>query len=152
MKNIFNTKFPLKESYNPKYYILDATNQTLGRLSTIVSKLLRGKENPFYSPGVDLGNFVIIINANKIQISGKKELQKYYYRQSQRPGSLKKETFLELRKRIPSKILEKSIWGMLPKGVLGRIFYRRLFIYSNSLISLRKHKVVSISKLKFLHL
>lgn len=131
-------EFPLKESYIPKYYIIDATNQTLGRLCTLASKLLRGKENIFYTPGVDLGNFVIIINSNKIKLSGKKNTQKFYYRQSQRPGSLKKETFLELNKRISHRVIEKAIWGMLPKKTLGRIYYRRLFVYTNDILEINK--------------
>jgi large subunit ribosomal protein L13 len=138
-------KFPLKESYIPKYYIIDGTNQTLGRLCTLASKLLRGKENIFYTPGIDLGNFVIILNSNKIKVSGKKEKEKLYYRQSQKPGSLKKETFFELKKRISPRIIEKAIWGMLPKNVLGRIYYRRLFVYTNDILEL--NKVQNIDKL-----
>ena len=138
MTKKFFTEFPLKEAYRPKYFILDATNKTLGRLATIASKLLRGKETPTYTPGVDLGNFVIIVNANKIQVSGKKSIQKLYYRHSQRPGSLKIETFDQLKKRIPSRIIEKAVWGMLPKGVLGRTFYRRLFVYMNETLDLIK--------------
>jgi large subunit ribosomal protein L13 len=134
------TLFPKKELHIPKWFILDATGKTLGRLSTEVSKLLRGKEISFFTPGVDLGNFVIIINANKIEVSGKKELQKFYYRNSQRPGNLKIETLKDLRNRIPTRILEKAIWGMLPKGVLGRQYYRRLYIYSDSEILFAKAK------------
>jgi len=145
MTKKFFTKFPLKEAYRPKYFILDATNKTLGRLATIASKLLRGKETPTYTPGVDLGNFVIIVNANKIQVSGKKTIQKLYYRHSQRPGSLKIETFEQLKKRIPSRIIEKAVWGMLPKGVLGRTFYRRLFVYTNETLDLKKKSNTAIS-------
>jgi large subunit ribosomal protein L13 len=126
------TLFPKKECHVPKWFLLDASGKTLGRLSTEVSKLLRGKEISFFTPGVDLGNFVIIINANKIKVTGKKETQKLYYRNSQRPGNLKIETFKELRNRIPTRILEKAIWGMLPKGVLGRTYYKRLYIYANN--------------------
>lgn len=90
--------------------------KTLGRLATEVSKLLRGKEISYFTPGVDQGNFVVILNANKIEVSGNKETQKLYYRNSQRPGSLKIETFKQVKERIPSRILEKAIWGMLPKA------------------------------------
>jgi large subunit ribosomal protein L13 len=135
-----NIEFPLKESYIPKYYIIDATNQTLGRLCTLASKLLRGKENSFYTPGIDLGNFVIIINSNKVKLSGKKETQKIYYRQSQRPGSLKKETFLELNSRISPRIIEKAIYGMLPKNNLGKIYYRRLFVYTQDTLEMNKYQ------------
>lgn len=143
------TSFALKESYKPKYYILDAKNQTLGRICTLASKLLQGKENAFYTPGVDLGNFLVIVNADYIKISGKKKLQKLYYRHSQRPGSLKKQNFLTLQKRFSYRILEKAIWGMLPKGCLGRIYYRRLFIYSDEFLNLRKHNINSINDVIF---
>lgn len=146
MTTNFKTKFPLKESYIPKHYIIDATNQTLGRLASLVSKLLRGKENIYYTPGVDLGNFVILINSNKIKVSGKKQTEKFYYRQSQRPGSLKKESFLQLNKRISPRIIEKAIWGMLPKKVLGRTFYKRLFVYSDDVFELKKQQTKNESK------
>jgi large subunit ribosomal protein L13 len=145
MTKKFFTEFPIKEAYRPKYFILDATNKRLGRLATLASKLLRGKNTSTYTPGVDRGNFVIIVNANKIQISGKKSFNKLYYRHSQRPGSLKIETFDQLKARIPSRILEKAIWGMLPKGVLGRNFYRRLFVYKNETLDLKKKSNISVS-------
>ena len=128
------TPLPKKELHIPKWYILDASGKTLGRLSTEASKLLRGKEVSHFTPGVDLGNFIVIINASKIQVSGKKETQKLYYRTSQRPGNLKIETFKDLRNRIPTRILERAIWGMLPKGVLGRQYYRRLYVYGDDKI------------------
>jgi len=134
------TLFPKKEYHVPKWFVIDATGKTLGRLATETSKLLRGKETSFFTPGVDQGNFVVILNAEKIEVSGKKEVQKLYYRNSQRPGSLKIENFKQLKNRIPSRILEKAIWGMLPKGVLGREYYRRLFIYSNNDIKYQKTK------------
>ncbi len=128
------TPLPKKELHIPKWYILDASGKTLGRLSTEASKLLRGKEVSHFTPGVDLGNFIVIINASKIQVTGKKETQKLYYRTSQRPGNLKIETFKDLRNRIPTRILERAIWGMLPKGVLGRQYYRRLYVYGDDKI------------------
>ncbi len=138
------TIFPKKEYHIPKWFVIDANGKTLGRLSTEASKLLRGKENTFFTPGVDQGNYVVILNADKIEVSGKKEEQKLYYRNSQRPGSLKVETFKQLQNRIPSRILEKSIWGMLPKNVLGREYYKRLFIYSDNKINLVKNSSQSI--------
>lgn len=134
------TIFPKKEHHNPKWFMIDATGKTLGRLSTEASKLLRGKETSFYTPGVDQGNYVVILNAQNIVISGKKETQKLYYRTSQRPGNLKIERFKELHARIPSRIVEKAIWGMLPKGVLGRNYYRRLFVYSGNTMKYKKTK------------
>lgn len=128
------TIFPKKELHIPKWFLLDAKGKTLGRLATEVSKLLRGKEVSFFTPGIDLGNYVIIINASQIVVTGKKEEQKLYYRNSRRPGSLKIETFKDLKKRIPTRIVEKAIFGMLPKGVLGRQYYRRLYVYGDDKI------------------
>jgi len=139
------TSFPKRQLHNPKYFLINADGKTLGRLATEVSKLLRAKESSYYTPGVDQGNYVAIINAEKIIVSGKKEEQKLYYRNSQRPGSLKSETFKQLKQRIPSRILEKAIWGMLPKGVLGRNYYRRLYVYSGNEIILKKGRVDNIS-------
>jgi large subunit ribosomal protein L13 len=132
------TLFPIKEDHKAKCFIIDASGQALGRLATKASKLLRGKETPYFTPGVDQGNFVFILNAEKIEISGKKKIQKIYYRHSQKPGSLKMETFTQLKNRIPKRIVEKAIWGMLPKGVLGRNYYRRLFVLSDTNISFQK--------------
>jgi large subunit ribosomal protein L13 len=134
------TIFPKKESHIPKWFVVDATDKKVGRLATEVSKLLRGKENSFFTPGVDQGNYVVILNAEKIKISGNKAEEKLYYRTSGRPGGLKVETFKDLKNRLPSRILEKAIWGMLPKGALGRDYYRRLFIYSGNEIKYKKDK------------
>lgn len=134
------TIFPKKEYHVPKWFVIDATGKTLGRLATEASKLLRGKETSLFTPGVDQGNFVVILNADKIEVSGKKASQKLYYRNSQRPGSLKSESFKQLKERIPTRILEKAVWGMLPKGVLGRDYYRRLYVYSNNEIKYKKTK------------
>jgi len=135
------TLFPKQESHIPKWFVIDAEGKTLGRLATEASKLLRGKETSYFTPGVNQGNFVVILNADKIEVTGKKASQKLYYRNSQRPGSLKIETFTQLKSRIPSRILEEAIWGMLPKGVLGREYYRRLFIYSANKIVYKTKKI-----------
>lgn len=142
MEKIFdiNTPFPKKEYHIPKWYVINAEGKTLGRLATEASNLLRGKNKSFYTPHIDQGNFVVVLNANKVHVSGKKEDQKLYYRNSQRPGSLKVESFRQLRNRIPSRIVEKAIWGMLPKGVLGREYYRRLYVYSHDNIMYKKLK------------
>ena len=135
------TIFPKKECHVPKWFVVDAEGKTLGRLATEVSKLLRGKEISYFTPGVDQGNYVAVLNADKIIVSGNKESQKLYYRNSQRPGSLKIETFSQLKNRIPSRIVEKAIWGMLPKGVLGREYYRRLYVYGENKINYKKNSV-----------
>lgn len=134
------TIFPKKEAHQPEWFVIDASEQTLGRLATEVSKLLRGKETTFYTPGIDQGNYVVIINAEKIKVSGKKETEKLYYRNNRRPGSLKVENLQSLRHRLPSRILEKAIWGMLPKGRLGRVYYSRLFIYKGDQPTAKKNK------------
>lgn len=138
------TQFPKSHLHRPKYFIIDANGKTLGRLATDVSKLLRGKENTFYSPGIDQGNYVAIVNSQKIMVSGKKENDKIYYRISQRPGNLKKENYKTLKNRLPSRILEKAIWGMLPKGVLGRKQYKRLYVFSGNEIIFKKNQFENI--------
>jgi len=147
------TPFPKNECHVPKWFVIDATGKTLGRLATEASKLLRGKETTLYTPGVNQGNFVVVLNAGKIIVTGKKSLNKLYFRNSQRPGSLKKESFKELKARIPARIIERAIWGMLPKGVLGREYYRNLYVYSNSTICYKRAKgeastLISLSSLK----
>jgi large subunit ribosomal protein L13 len=129
------TLFPKQECHVPKWFVVDANGKTLGRLATEVSKLLRGKETSFFTPSVNQGNFVVVLNADKIEVSGKKEFQKLYYRNSTRPGGLKSETFTQLKNRIPTRIIEQAVWGMLPKGVLGRAYYRRLYVYSDNQIN-----------------
>lgn len=132
--------FPTLKTHSPLYFLIDAKGFTLGRLATITSKILRGKETSFFTPGIDQGNFIIIINAEKILISGHKENIKAYYRNSQRPGSLKIEIYKDLKKKFPTHILEKAIYGMLPKGVLGRKHYKRLYIFSKNEIQYKKKK------------
>lgn len=126
------TLFPKKECHVPKWYIIDAKGKTLGRLATEASKILRGKELSYFTPGVDQGNYLVVINAAQIEVTGNKETQKLYYRHSGTPGGMKIETFKALKNRIPIRIVEKAIWGMLPKGVLGRQYFRRLYIYGDN--------------------
>jgi len=118
------------ESNQKKWYLVDATNKTLGRLSTEVATILRGKKKINYYPSADLGDYVIIINAEKIQLTGNKETKKLYRRHSGRPGGMNIETVKALRARIPERILEKSIKGMLPKGPLGRKLFTRLKVFA----------------------
>lgn len=118
------------QSNQKKWYLVDATDKTLGRLSTEVANILRGKKKVNFYPSVDLGDYVIIVNAEKIQLTGNKEVEKIYYRHSGRPGGMKTETVKALRTRIPERILEKSIKGMLPKGPLGRKLFTRLKVFA----------------------
>lgn len=107
-----------------KWLVVDAAGKTLGRLSTEVASILRGKHKPTYTPHVDTGDHVIIINAEKIELTGKKLTDKIYYRHTQHPGGLKSRTALEMRTNYPEKMLELAIKGMLPKGSLGRQMFK----------------------------
>nr|YP_010925820.1 chloroplast 50S ribosomal protein L13 [Neoporphyra seriata]WKD84052.1 chloroplast 50S ribosomal protein L13 [Neoporphyra seriata] len=118
---------------NPNWYIIDAKNQTLGRISTHISKILRGKNNPSYTPYLDTGDYVIVINSSQVYVSGNKVSQKLYKRHSGQPGGLKVETFEQLQTRLPNRIIEKSVRGMLPKGPLGRKLFTKLKVYAGPL-------------------
>nr|YP_010502413.1 50S ribosomal protein L13 [Grateloupia turuturu]UXC96826.1 50S ribosomal protein L13 [Grateloupia turuturu] len=125
------TYIPTKQSRTKtKWYLIDAKNQTLGRLSSHAAKILRGKNETIYTPSLENNIYIIIKNANLIEVTGEKKHQKVYRRHSGRPGGLKSETFLELQKRIPNRIIEKAIKGMLPKGLLGRKLFTKLRVYS----------------------
>ena len=123
------TVFSIKKEKNYKWFLFDAESKTLGRLSTQISRVLLGKNNVQYDSSRNIRNGVIVINAEKVLVTGKKETDKFYYRHSGRPGGLTIETFNEMQRRIPSRILEKSIKGMLPKGPLGRELFTKLKIY-----------------------
>ncbi|EGL4173993.1 50S ribosomal protein L13 [Listeria monocytogenes] len=112
-----------------KWYVIDATGVSLGRLSSEVASILRGKNKPQFTPHIDTGDFVIIINAGKIGLTGKKATDKIYYRHSQYPGGLKSRTAGEMRTNNPEKLLELSIKGMLPKNSLGRQLFKKLHVY-----------------------
>lgn len=111
-----------------KWLVVDAAGKTLGRLSSEVAAILRGKHKPTYTPHVDTGDHVIIINAEKIELTGKKLTDKIYYRHTQHPGGLKSRTALEMRTNYPEKMLELAIKGMLPKGSLGRQMFKKYVI------------------------
>lgn len=111
------------------WFLIDANSMTLGRLSSEISKILLGKNSSHYNPSQNIQQGVIIINAEKVIVTGKKETDKFYYRHSGRPGGLTIETFKELQTRIPSRIIEKSVKGMLPKGSLGRELFTKLKVY-----------------------
>jgi large subunit ribosomal protein L13 len=123
------TFIPSKIFVKKKWYIIDAENQTLGRLSTKIALFLRGKYKPYFTPYLDTGDYVIVINADKINVTGNKKLEKFYRQHSGRPGGMKIENFEDLQKRLPERIIEQSVKGMLPKGSLGRDIYRKLYVY-----------------------
>ncbi len=112
-----------------KWYVVDAEGQTLGRLSTEVASLLRGKHKPTYTPHVDTGDHVIIINADKVHLTGNKLEDKIYYRHSNHPGGLKSRTANEMRTKYPEQMLELAVKGMLPKNKLGRQMGKKLHVY-----------------------
>jgi len=113
-----------------QWHVLDASGQTLGKLSTQVAKLLMGKTKPVYVPNLDTGDYVIVINAAKIRVTGKKLKEKVYYRHSQYPGGLKAITLEELLKTSPTRVVEHSVKGMLPHTRLGSAMFRKLKVYA----------------------
>ena len=115
-----------------KWFVVDAEGKTLGRLSSEVAAILRGKHKPTYTPHVDTGDHVIIINAEKIELTGKKLTDKIYYRHTGHVGGIKSRTALEMRTNYPEKMLELSIKGMLRKGSLGNQMYKKLHVYAGS--------------------
>jgi len=115
-----------------KWYVVDAEGQTLGRLASEVASILRGKNKPTFTPHVDTGDFVIVINAEKIHLTGKKLTDKVYYRHSNHPGGLKKTTAGEMLANKPERMLELAIKGMLPKNTLGRAQGMKLHVYAGS--------------------
>ena len=117
------------QNIQKNWYVVDATDLVLGRLSTEVAVLLRGKHKPEFTPHVDTGDYVVIVNAEKVVLTGKKLDQKCYYRHSGYPGGLKTRTAKRMLELQPQKVLEASIRGMLPKGKLGDDMYRKLHVY-----------------------
>jgi large subunit ribosomal protein L13 len=126
------TYLPTANNNEAKWYIVDAANQRLGRLSSQIAMILRGKNKPTFTPHIDTGDFVIVINAEKIQVTGKKSSQKIYRRHSGRPGGMKTETFAKLQVRIPERILEQAVKGMLPKNSMGRHLFTKLNVYAGT--------------------
>jgi large subunit ribosomal protein L13 len=113
-----------------EWYVVDAQGQTLGRLATRVATILRGKHKPIYTPHVDCGDYVIIVNAEKIHTTGQKLTQKKYYRHSGYPGGLKEVTLRDQLQKFPNRVLESAIRGMLPKNRLGRRMFKKLKVYA----------------------
>lgn len=113
-----------------KWYVVDATGYTLGRLASEVAKILRGKNKPIFTPFIDTGDYVIITNADKIKVTGKKLEQKVYYRHSDYVGGMKETTMKEMLNKKPERVIELAVKGMLPKGSLGREMYKKLFVYA----------------------
>lgn len=126
------TLVPKLEDIDKKWYVVDASEQRLGRLATEIANVLRGKNKPTFTPHLDTGDFVVVINAEKVVVTGKKPKQKLYRRHSGRPGGMKVETFEKLQQRIPERIIETAVKGMLPKNSLGRRLFTKLKVYVGS--------------------
>lgn len=116
-----------------EWFIIDAQNKILGKVAEMAAVMLRGKEKISFTPNIDQGDFVVVINAEKVRVSGKKETNKLYRKHSGYPGGLKTLSFKELKAKNPCKIIELATWGMLPKNVLGRRMIRRLKVYRGEL-------------------
>ncbi len=126
------TYFANNENVEHKWYLVDASNKVLGRLATQIAKYLRGKHKPEYTPHTDVGDYIVVINAAQVRVTGKKGLGKVYYRHSGYPGSLKEISFEKLQEKDPTKIIEIAVKGMLPKNPLGRAMLRKLKVYAGA--------------------
>ena len=113
-----------------KWYVVDATDMRLGRLASEIAKVLRGKNKPVFTPHIDTGDYVIVTNAEKIKVTGKKMNQKIYYHHSDYVGGMKEATLAEMLAKKPEKVIELAVKGMLPKGPLGRSMIKKLFVYA----------------------
>lgn len=112
------------------WFVVDATDKVLGRLATEIARRLRGKHKPEYTPHVDTGDFIVVVNAEKLRVTGAKAEQKVYYRHSGFPGGIYEDTFKKLQQRAPTRVLEKAVKGMLPKGPLGYAMIKKLKVYA----------------------
>jgi large subunit ribosomal protein L13 len=126
------TYYPKKGEVTSQWYVVDAAGANLGRLSTRIARALLGKDKPQYTPGVPMGDYVVVINAEKIEVTGRKLDEKIYYRHSGYPGGLKKITLREQLKRFPERVIESSVWGMLPHNRHGRKLLKRLNVYAGA--------------------
>ena len=115
-----------------KWYVVDATGYTLGRLASEIAKVLRGKNKPIFTPHIDCGDYVIVVNASKIKVTGTKSDQKVYYNHSDYVGGMRETTLREMMAKKPEKVIELAVKGMLPKGPLGRQMYKKLHVYAGA--------------------
>ncbi len=125
-----DTYMPRQEDIERKWYVVDASQYTLGRMTSEIAKILRGKHKPIYTPNVDTGDYVIVINAEKVKVTGKKMSQKKYYHHSEYFGGMKETNLKEMIEKHPERVIEHAVKGMLPKGTLGRQMFRKLFVYA----------------------
>ena len=120
------------ETVERQWYVVDAEGKALGRLASEIATRLRGKHKPVYTPHVDTGDYIIVVNADKVRVTGRKETDKVYYHHSGFPGGIKSITLDKLREKAPHRIIETAVRGMLPKGPLGRDMFRKLRVYAGS--------------------
>ncbi len=123
------TKFAKKSEVERKWYVIDAKDRILGRLATNVAVRLRGKHKPVFTPNSDTGDFIVVVNADKIKVTGKKLLQKFYYHHSGYPGGIKSESLKRRLEKNPDRVIKSAVWGMLPKNRLGRAMLKKLKVY-----------------------
>lgn len=114
------------------WFVVDATDKVLGRLATEIARRLRGKHKPEYTPHVDTGDYIVVVNVEKLRVTGNKAEQKIYYRHSGYPGGIYSDTFAKLQQRAPARVLEKAVKGMLPKGPLGYAMIKKLKVYAGA--------------------
>ena len=126
------TYSPRAKDIKREWWLIDAADETLGRVASQVAKLLMGKHKPIYAPHIDAGDYVVVINAAKVKVTGKKAEQKIYYRHSGYPGGLKSPTFKEIFGNHPTRVIEHAVRGMLPKNRLGRAMFKKLKVYPGS--------------------
>ncbi len=124
------TYMPNPSQVERKWYVVDAEGQTLGRLASEIAKVLRGKNKAIYTPHADCGDYVIVVNAEKVKVTGKKLQQKIYYNHSDYVGGMKETTLAELLAKKPEKVIELAVKGMLPKGPMGRDMIKKLHVYA----------------------
>lgn len=120
------------ETVKRDWYVVNADNQVLGRLAAEIARRLRGKHKPEYTPHVDTGDYIVVINAEKVALTGRKEVQKFYHRHTGYPGGLKSTRVDKMRATYPERIIETAVKGMLPKGPLGRAMFKKLKVYAGS--------------------
>lgn len=132
MKQEKITRFVKTEDADRKWYVVDATDQVLGRLAAKVASVIRGKNKPSFTPNMDTGDFVIVVNADKVKMTGKRELQKTYFRHTGYPGGGRELTYQQLKEKHPERIVEFAVKGMLPKTKLGKQLGKKLKVYVGS--------------------
>ncbi|MEE9543323.1 MAG: 50S ribosomal protein L13 [Thermodesulfobacteriota bacterium] len=123
---------PKVDEIERKWYVVDAEGKTLGRLASRLAVILRGKHKPIFTPGMDTGDFIVVVNAGKVAVTGNKLIDKTYYSHSGYPGAISSITLEKLMEKKPEEAIKKAVWGMLPKGTLGRAMFKKLKVYAEA--------------------